>query len=70
MRAGQEMSAGMRSPPSNNSVFFPEKGQVSAKRSPPLSLVKMTMVFSVTPFLSKASSTRPICRSISSIIRW
>ena len=39
----------MRSPPSSSSVFLPVNGQVSAKRSPPLSLVKMTIVFSVSP---------------------
>ena len=44
MRAGQQITAGMRSPPSSNSVFLPVNGQVSEKRSPPLSLVKMTIV--------------------------
>ena len=39
----------MRSPPSSSSVFRPVNGQVSEKRSPPLSLVKMTMVLSVSP---------------------
>ena len=37
----------MRKPPSRSSVFLPVKGHVSAKRSPPLSLVKITMVLSV-----------------------
>ena len=46
MRAGQETIAGIRRPPSSSSVFLPVKGQVSAKRSPPLSLVKMTIVSS------------------------
>jgi len=69
MRAGQEMIAGIRSPPSSSSVFRPVNGQVSANRSPPLSLVKMTMVFSVSPPLRNAASTRPICWSIASIIR-
>ena len=46
MRAGQEITAGIRSPPSSNSVFLPVNGHVSEKRSPPLSLVKMTIVFS------------------------
>ena len=41
------MIDGIRSPPSSSSVFFPVNGQVSAKRSPPLSLVKMTMVLLV-----------------------
>ena len=44
--------AGMRSPPSSSSLFFPVKGQVSAKRSPPLSLVKMMMVLSAIPAVS------------------
>jgi hypothetical protein len=48
-RAGQEMIAGMRSPPSSSSPFRPVNGQVSEKRSPPLSLVKMTMVLSLRP---------------------
>jgi hypothetical protein len=51
----------MRKPPSSSSVFLPVNGQVSAKRSPPLSLVKMTIVFCATPFASSACSTRPIC---------
>ena len=32
-------------PPSSRSIFLPTSGQVSEKRSPPLSLVKTTMVF-------------------------
>jgi len=51
--------AGMRNPPSSNSVFFPVKGQVSAKRSPPLSLVKITIVFSVNPFACKRLQYMP-----------
>ena len=47
IRAGHAITMGMRSPPSSKSVFLPVNGQVSAKRSPPLSLVKMTIVFSV-----------------------
>jgi len=70
MRAGQAITMGIRSPPSSKSVFFPVNGQVSAKRSPPLSLVKMTIVFSVRPLASRASSTRPICASIASIMCW
>jgi hypothetical protein len=49
MRAGHEITMGMRSPPSSKSVFLPVNGQMSAKRSPPLSLVKMTIVFWVRP---------------------
>ena len=66
--AGHEMIAGIRSPPSSSSVFLPVKGQVSAKRSPPLSLVKMTIVFSAIPFAWIASTTRPTCKSRSSIM--
>ena len=47
--------AGIRSPPSSSSVFRPVKGHVSANRSPPLSLVKMTIVFSARPFAFSAS---------------
>jgi hypothetical protein len=61
MRVGQEIKAGMRNPPSSNSVFLPVKGQVSAKRSPPLSLVKITIVLSVSPFAFNACSISPIC---------
>ena len=50
MRAGQQISAGTRNPPSSNSVLMPVNGQVSENRSPPLSLVKMTMVLSASPF--------------------
>ena len=64
MRPGQRISAGMRSPPSSRSVFLPVKGQVSEKRSPPLSLVKITIVSPATPARSRASSTRPTCRSM------
>ena len=42
MRAGEEITDGMRKPPSSDSVFLPVKGQASAKRSPPLSLVTAT----------------------------
>jgi hypothetical protein len=66
---GLMIGAGMRKPPSNNSVMRPVNGQVSAKRSPPLSLVKMTMVFCVKPFASSASSTRPTCASSAWIMR-
>src|SRR5215475_10682602 len=42
-----------------NSVFLPLNGQVSEKRSPPLSLVKITMVSRAIPLSSSACSTRP-----------
>ena len=69
MRAGQQISVGTRSPPSSNSVLMPVNGQVSEKRSPPLSLVKITIVSSASPFASSACNTRPICRSIAWIMR-
>ena len=68
IRAGQETIDGIRSPPSSSSFFRPVNGQVIAKRSPPLSLVKMTMVLSVRRLSSSAFTTRPICASIASTI--
>ena len=65
---GQRTIAGIRRPPSRSSVFRPVNGQVSANRSPPLSLVKITIVSSAMPARSSASSTRPTCRSRSSTI--
>ena len=62
------MIDGIRRPPSSSSVFRPVNGHVSANRSPPLSLVKMTMVLSVRRLSSSALSTRPICVSMASII--
>ncbi len=44
MWPGQRMIAGTRMPPSRSSALRPEKGQLSEKRSPPLSLVKTTRV--------------------------
>ena len=60
MRAGHRISIGMRSPPSSSSVLRPVNGHVSAKRSPPLSLVKITIVSRARPCASSAASTRPI----------
>jgi hypothetical protein len=59
----------MRRPPSKSSVFRPLKGQVSEKRSPPLSLVKITIVLRARPWSSSAFKTRPTCSSSASIIR-
>ena len=61
--------AGTRKPPSNSSVLRPENGQVSAKRSPPLSLVKTTIVSRAIPPSSSAYNTRPTCTSIAAMIR-
>jgi hypothetical protein len=48
---------------------MPVNGQVSEKHSPPLSLVKMTMVLPDSPLASSACSTRPIWRSIACTMR-
>jgi hypothetical protein len=69
MHAGQHTSAGTRNPPSSNSVLIPVNGQVSENRSPPLSLVKMTIVSCARPVASSACNTRPICRSIACTMR-
>ena len=63
MRAGHAITMGMRSPPSSKSCFLPVNGQVSEKRSPPLSLVKMTIVLEERPCTSSACNTRPILLS-------
>ena len=42
-------AAGTRIPPSSRSIFCPTNGQVSEKRSPPLSLVKTTRVSRAAP---------------------
>jgi hypothetical protein len=68
MRALQRSSVGTRMPPSSSSVFWPVKGQVLEKRSPPLSLVKMTMVLSAWPLSSSACSTWPTALSRASTI--
>ncbi|MNR60686.1 hypothetical protein D3C85_1822320 [compost metagenome] len=59
-RAGQRTMPGTRMPPSSSSVFCPLNGQVFENRSPPLSLVKTTMVFSASPCFSSACNTRPM----------
>ncbi len=60
--------AGMRKPPSSSSVFLPVNGQVSLKRSPPLSLVKTTIVSRSKPSAASRSSTRPTLSSSDFII--
>ena len=69
MCPGQRTSAGMRNPPSRSSVFLPVNGQVSENRSPPLSLVKTTIVLRAAPAESSAFKMRPTCRSISTTMR-
>ena len=64
MRAGQRASKGTRMPPSSKSIFWPTKGQVLEKRSPPLSLVKTMSVFSLMPCSSSASSSQPMPSSM------
>jgi len=51
MWPSQRTMAGTRMPPSSSSALPPEKGQLSEKRSPPLSLVMTTMVL-LASFLS------------------
>ena len=48
---------------------MPLKGQVSEKRSPPLSLVKTIMVLRAAFAASSAFNMRPTCRSISPTMR-
>jgi hypothetical protein len=49
MTAGQWAIQGTRMPPSVRSILPPTSGQLSLKRSPPLSLVKTTSVSRSTP---------------------
>ena len=61
---GQRTMTGMRKPPSSNSVFMPLNGQILENRSPPLSLVKMTIVFCERPWASSACRMRPTLASM------
>ena len=53
---------------SSRSIFLPISGYALEKRSPPLSLVKTTIVFSRTPISSIAAKTRPMPSSLIRII--
>ena len=66
--SGQRTIAGMRRPPSSSSVFLPVNGQVSLKRSPPLSLVNTTIVSRSSPSSASLASTRPMLSSSDFII--
>ena len=67
MCCDQRTMAGTRIPPSSNSDFCPVNGQVREKRSPPLSLVKITMVFLYNPPEIQVCCTRIIKTSPSLI---
>ena len=67
-RPGQRTIAGTRSPPSSSSVLRPVNGQLSENRSPPLSLVKTTIVLSASPSRSSAARTLPTLASSERII--
>ena len=69
MRAGQCAIHGTRMPPSVRSILPPTSGQLSEKRSPPLSLVKTTSVSSATPWRASAAMIQPMPSSICSIMR-
>jgi hypothetical protein len=53
MTAGQWAIQGTRMPPSVRSILPPTSGQLSEKRSPPLSLVKTTRVLSSSPLAQR-----------------
>ena len=69
IRAGQWAIQGTRMPPSVRSILPPTSGQLSEKRSPPLSLVKTRSVSRATPVASSAATIRPMPSSICSIMR-
>ncbi len=69
MRAGQRAIQGTRMPPSVRSILPPTSGQLSLKRSPPLSLVKTTSVSSATPRAASASRIQPMPSSMWPIMR-
>jgi hypothetical protein len=64
MRPGQRAIHGTRMPPSVRSILPPTSGQLSEKRSPPLSLVKTTSVSSATPAVSSADRIQPMPSSM------
>jgi hypothetical protein len=68
--AGQWAIHGTRMPPSVRSILPPTSGQLSEKRSPPLSLVKTTSVSSAMPWRRSASITQPMPSSMWWIMRW
>ena len=61
---GQRATHGTRMPPSVRSILPPTSGQLSLKRSPPLSLVKITSVSSPTPWRCSAAITWPMPSSM------
>jgi hypothetical protein len=69
MTAGQCAIQGTRMPPSVRSILPPTSGQLSEKRSPPLSLVKTIRVLSSWPLRRKASTSQPMPSSMWWIMR-
>ncbi len=65
---GQRATAGTRMPPSKVLPLALDRGVLRAQPVPPLSLLKMTTVFSASPFSSSLVSMRPIHLSICSIM--
>ncbi|MNK36528.1 hypothetical protein D3C87_550790 [compost metagenome] len=61
---GQCAIHGTRMPPSVRSILPPTSGQLSEKRSPPLSLVNTTRVLSAMPCLSSAAMIQPMPSSM------
>ncbi|EWS62299.1 hypothetical protein Y695_04474 [Hydrogenophaga sp. T4] len=69
MVAGQCATQGTRMPPSVRSILPPTSGQLSEKRSPPLSLVKTISVFSSRPSSRSAAVIQPMPSSMWWIMR-
>jgi hypothetical protein len=69
MAAGQWAIQGTRMPPSVRSILPPTSGQLSLKRSPPLSLVKTIRVLSSWPSRAARPSEQPMPSSMWWIMR-
>jgi len=57
---GHQAIVGTRIPPSQVLPLFPRSGLLTARGVPPLSLVKRTKVFSLSPNSRRVSSTRAV----------
>ncbi|MCY1371933.1 hypothetical protein D9M69_591030 [compost metagenome] len=62
--AGQCAIQGTRMPPSVRSILPPTSGQLSEKRSPPLSLARITSVLSAMPCFWSAAMIQPMPSSM------
>ncbi|MNT32962.1 hypothetical protein D3C72_1688690 [compost metagenome] len=69
IRRGQCATQGTRMPPSVRSILPPTSGQLSEKRSPPLSLVKTISVSSSRPCACRPATMRPMPSSMWWIMR-